>query len=130
MRRIIIALTLALSLGGCAGVPDPFKLLTLATASVQNPVTPTMLYQAEQGMVAVVEGLLIYKDSCARKVIPQSCREVIAQIQVYTRQAKPLLVSLRKFVRENDQVNAVAVYNAVQDLLAKIKAARAASGVT
>lgn len=127
MHRLILVLTLALGLAGCASLQNAY---TIATASVTNPVTPKMLYQAEQGLVAVAEGMLVYKNSCVRKLIDQSCRAVIAQIQTYTRQAKPLLASLRGFVRSNDQINAVAVYNELQDIVAKVNAVRVANGVT
>lgn len=136
MRRIIIAIrnaalaiSLVVGLGGCAALKEFQNVATIATANVQNPVTPKMLYQAEQGLVAVVSVLQVYKNACARQTIPPSCREVIAEIQVYTTQAAPLIVRLRAFVRQNDQINAVRVYNAVQGLLTQINASRATHGV-
>lgn len=135
MRKLLIVLALALpvGLGGCAAL-DPngksiFRGGSSFTASIDNPVTPKRLYQVEQGLIAVTEGLLVYKRSCIRQVIDQSCRGVIAQIQVYTRQVRQLLPRLRAFVRANDQVNAIKVYNEVQGIVADINSKRAAAGV-
>lgn len=132
MRRILIVI-LALSLGGCAAL-DPNGRSILAggssfVASIDNPVTKQKLYQIEQGLVAATQILLVYKRACAQQAIPPSCVAVIAQIQVYTRQAEPLLVDLRRFVKTNNQLSAITIYNELTGLLARINAARSANGV-
>ena len=130
MRKILAVAMLALALTGCAGMNTSiFQGGSSLTASVTNPVTPRMLYDVENGMTVAVSGLLAYKNACIAKVVPVSCRGVIASLQVYTRKAKPILVSLRSFVRNNDQVNAITAYNSVKDLLSGFQQTAQAAGV-
>jgi len=128
MKRLFIICTLALSLGvsGCANLP---KIIDLATTGISNPVTPDMVYRVENGMIVAVSGLLAYKRACIAKKIDQSCRGIIVKLQVYTRQAAPVIRDLRAFVRDNDQVNAVKAYNLVSGLLDQFKATAIENGV-
>jgi len=130
---IVLALALPVGLSGCAAL-DPTGRSILSggssfVATVDNPVTKQRLYQIEQGLIAVTSTLLVYKRACARQTISPSCVAIIAKIQVYTRQAEPLLVDLRRFVRTNDQISAITVYNELSGLLARINAERTANGV-
>jgi hypothetical protein len=130
MRKIIAVVVLTLALTGCAGInTSVFQGGSSLTASVTNPVTPRMLYDIENGLTVAVSGLLAYKNACISKVVPASCRDIIANLQVYTRKAKPILVRLRVFVRNNDQVNAIGAYNEVRGLLSAFQETAAAAGV-
>lgn len=135
MKRTIFAVTLALSLTGCASIPGLPSLqsiqtaVQLGTASVTNPVTPERLNQAESALVLVFTGLNAWKASCKNGVIPPACRDQIASVQVYTRKLKPILVELRGFVRNNDQVNAFVAFNTFSSLIATVKTQAAQNGV-
>lgn len=129
MRKIFIAAILAVSLGGCAELQKITGALTLATTGINNPVTPTHLYEAENGMIVALAALNAYRRSCIQALIPPSCRDTIARIQVYTRKMKPMLVRLRVFVKTNDQVNAIGTYNLVMQLISDFKAEAIRSGV-
>lgn len=132
MRKIIFVLVLALPLGACNPATFFSNLSTLfqaSTASIANPVTPTMLYDVENGMTIAFAGLGAYKRSCIAGSIPVSCRASIGKIQAYTRQIKPYLAQLRTFVRTNDQVNAVVVYNTLMGLISGFKAEAAAANI-
>lgn len=111
-----LAVILCLFLAGCIEVAG-----LSPQASISNPVTRDMLYDVENGAIVAVAGLKAYKRSCVELVIPQSCRGTIQNIQRYTRQIPPYLAQLRSFVRNNDQINAVAIYNILQGLLAQAK---------
>lgn len=127
MKRLALVFALALSLGGCANLP---KIIDLATGNgLTNPVTPEMVYKVENTMILAVSGLLAYKNACIAKTIDQSCRGTIMKLQVYTRQAAPVIKDLRVFVRTNDQVNAVKAYNLVSGLLDSFKSTAVAAGV-
>lgn len=131
MRRIIIALSLTFALGGCATLPSIGAIQTavqLGTATVANPVTPTRLNQMESAVTLVFVGLNAWKSSCKQGLINAACKTQIAAVQVYTRQVPPYLKQLRGFVRVNDQVNAVAVFNVLTDLIGTVKSQAAASG--
>lgn len=128
MRKILIAFTLALSLAGCGHLGSIQTVLQLGTASVANPVTPTRLNQMENGLKVVFAGLNAWKKSCRDLLIPQNCRQQIAEVQVYTRQIPPYLSRLRAFVRNNDQVNASVVFNEITGLIGTVKSQAAAAG--
>lgn len=134
MSKIVLAVSLAFALGGCAGIPGLPSLQSiqtavhLGTASVANPVTPERLEQAENTMVLVFTGLNAWKFSCRNGVIPAGCKDQIASVQVYTRKLKPLLVELRVFVRNNDQVNAFIAFNTFSSLIAIVRTQAAQNG--
>lgn len=137
MRSIInrLAITIvALSLGACANIPLPSiqsieTAVQLGTVSVNNPVTPERLQQAEAAMVLVFTGLNAWKTSCKSGVIPATCKDQIASVQIYTRKLPPLLKELRVFVRNNDQVNAFVAFNTFSTLIATVKTQAAQNGV-
>lgn len=129
MRSIIVLLTLALALSGCANLQRALDVANIATATINNPVTPAMLYDLENGAIIAVAALNAYRTTCANGTIPPSCKTVIRSIQVYTRQIPPLLVALRGFVRNSDQVNAVIVYNTISNLIAGMRATAAQNNV-
>lgn len=129
MRKIILAAALALSLSGCASLQNIETAVQLGTTSITNPVTATRLNQMESAVTIVFAGLKAWKTSCQQGLIPASCRGQIYTVQAYTRQVPIYLRQLRTFVRTNDQVNAIVVYNNLTSLIGAIKSAAAANGV-
>ena len=128
MKKLVLAGALALALGGCAQLQAVGTALTIGTTTITNPVTPTRLNQMESAVTLVFAGLLTWKDACIRGAIPASCKQQIAAVQLYTRQIPPYLAQLRSFVKTNDQVNAVAVFNNLANLVDTIKSQAAAGG--
>lgn len=142
MKKLFAALLLTASLSACAGIPD-FQRSILqgglsVTQPIQNPVTPAMLYDIENGARAAGAGLIAYRRLCIQKKVDRSCRGVIEGIQPYTRAlcsasasgrcTAGLIADLRRFVRQNDQVNAVEAFNAARRLLGQINDMRLAAG--
>jgi len=123
MKRLLAAVLIAASLAGCAQ-------LRILTGSVDNPVDRTTLAQVEQTLDLATKSLLVYRRSCLRGAADVHCRANIRAIQVYTRQVPPLVAQLRGFVKENDQVNALVVYNQLTQLMSNAKRIAVASGVT
>jgi hypothetical protein len=130
MRKIILALTLSLSLAGCAQLQAITGGLSLATASVTNPVTQTKEAEIELAVDSAIQLLKAYKKACVQGTADVHCRANIGQIQAYTRQMTPLVAQLRAFVDNNDQVNAVVVYNQLAALYATMKSAASSLGVS
>lgn len=126
MRKVVIALTFALALSGCANLGP---LANFVTNGVGNPVTPEMVYRTEQTMIIAVSGLNAYKQACIAKSIAQTCRATIAKLQTYTRPAAQAIKDLRAAVRANDQVTAIASYNLVIKLMDDFKSTAVAAGV-
>lgn len=130
MRKIILAATLALSLGGCATFNALTTGISLATKSIANPVTKSEEAQVELALDTAVQALKVYKKACIAGSADKNCKANIAQIQAYTRQVPPLVAQLRSFVDNNDQVNASVVYNQLTALYANVKTAAASLGVS
>lgn len=126
MKKLLAITLLSASLAGCGVFSDSAKSVLLGgtsiTAGVSNPITPATLYKAEQVATIAVSGLLTYKRLCASGTIPTSCYDTIARIQEYTRKLKPMFVQLRTYVRTNDQINALALYQQVQAIVTQLQA--------
>lgn len=127
MKRLAILFALALTLGGCADIKTAFDVAT-------TPVTITeeTVYKSENALKAVTVGFVGYRRLCIKKVIDpvtRNCRAVIERVQPYTKSAALAIVDMRKSVRENNQVNALAAYNALQSLLTNIQNERQKAGV-
>ncbi len=129
MRKIILAATLALSLGGCVTTQELTTGILLTTKSIANPVTRADEAQIEVALNAAINLLETYKEACARGAADVNCRANVAQIQIYTRQVKPLVAQLRIFVDNNNQINAAAVYNALKSLYVTVKATSSQLGI-
>lgn len=132
MKKIILAATLALSLGACAHLPSIQTLQTIAqlgTASVANPITKDRLYQMESAITIVFAGLNTWKDQCRRGTLPATCKDQIAHVQIYTRQIPPVLKQLRAFVKEDDQVNASVVFNRLTGIISDVKTQAATNNI-
>lgn len=128
MKRFVLVLALALGLAGCAGVQQAFQAGQLLTASYTNPVTKEQLYQVENAAIVVFAGLNAYRQSCLAGAVEVRCRENIRKVQAYTRQIPPLLSRLRTFVKQNDQINAVVIYNQIVGLIGDVKKVAAEIG--
>lgn len=129
MKWIIIALTL-LALPGCAQLRSITGGLVLATKSIANPVTKSEEAQVELAIQTAVDALKAYKAACIAGTADKNCRANIAQIQVYTRQVPGLVVQLRNFVDNNDQINATVIYNQLQALYVNVKGVATTLGVS
>lgn len=115
-----LAFAFALTVIGCA--PGLIN-------GVNNPITKEVLYTVENSAIVVFAGLNAYKKSCVQKVIPESCREVLKEVHKYTVAIPSVLLDLRKFVKENDQVNAIKAYNTVVTMVAHAKQVAVSRGV-
>lgn len=133
MKKIVIALAMALALAGCATVQQAVdsvgNAISVVTTSVANPVTRERLYEFENGMIVAFAGLNAYKAACVKGAIPSGCRATIRGLQAYTRQLPAQLTIVRGFVKNNDQVNAALAYATLQQMYAEFKASATANGV-
>lgn len=129
MRRLLLVPLLALSLGACAQLKGIETAVELGAASIANPVTKTRLNQMENASILVFSGLKTWKALCQNGTIAPACRDQIAVAQTYTRQIPPYLAQLRTFVKSNDQINAISVWNNVLDIIDTVKAQAAVGGV-
>lgn len=133
MRKLLVICMITLSLGGCAQLQqltDKFQnIADFATATVDNPITPAKLKKIEASTLLVFKAMNLWKESCAQRLINEDCNKQVAAVQIYTRQIPHYLTQVRQFVRDNDQVNAVVVYNSLANLIKLVKASAAANGI-
>lgn len=129
MRKIVAVVMLAVALGGCAQLQTVGTGISLITKSVTNPVTENELYQIEASVSIVVKALVTYRRACIAGNADVNCRANIAAIQPYTKEVPIYLAQLRRFVRDNDQVNAATAYNTLTTLLTNAKSTAVRLGV-
>lgn len=130
MRKYVAIVMVALSLGGCAQLSAVSGGLSLITKSVENPVTENELYQIEASIKLLANGLVLYRRQCLAGNADKHCRSNILAIQPYTKDVEEVyLPQLRRFVRENDQLNAVNMYNTLMTLYTNAKTTALRLGV-
>lgn len=129
MKKLLLVLSLALTLGGCPSMTETLNAVKLATVGVADPVTQKDLYNFENGMIVAFSGLNAYKRICVQGAIDPSCKDTIRAMQVYTRQLPPLLIQARAFVKSGDQVSAKLVYGTLLDLYDRFKTIATANNV-
>lgn len=96
----VLALALTISLAGCAGL------------SIQNPISTTTLAQAESTYGIALSAAVAYRNSCAQKLIPSTCRATVQKIQVYGASAQSAMLKARNFVRANPTLDPSAMISA------------------
>ena len=126
MKRIIIALTLSLSLAGCAGLAE--KVLNLPAGvlatSISNPVAPVNIYQAKTVYDATLELANGYRDYCyskpfaalmadpVSKPVCKSRRAIVRAMQAADDKAAAAMETANNFVRNNPTLDATSVIRA------------------
>lgn len=118
LPRFLVAMVLAVSLSACA-----------ALNTMRNPVSRTALVEIESAYGLVLSGAVAYRNSCARKTIPPSCRPIVVRLQGADRVAQASITALRNFVRNNPELNAPALVQAAWQAIEDFKAIAAASGL-
>lgn len=136
MRRIahrVVTLSLlailVLPQGGCQFFSKLQTFTEIGTASIANPVTKERMQKIEAGATLVFVGMNTWRDACEAGQINAGCIEQIRAVLVYTRALEQQVPRLRAFVRKNDQVNAIVVFNEMADLISVVKGKAAENGV-
>lgn len=132
MAVVLALLAVGPVLGACQHggfVERVQQVAQIVTKSYDNPVTTNDLYAGETLLNAAIKELNRYKSLCARGAVDSNCRSNVAAIQIYTRQIPPLLMQVRAFVRENDQVNARVAWNEFVRLKDNLLSAAEAVGI-
>ena len=116
--RKLLPFLLALGLMGCTTV-----------ASINNPISTPTLAAVESSYGAALSVAVGYRDACAQRLIPSSCRPIVAQLQTYGRQAQGAVVAARNFVRNNPTIDPVSAVLAAQAAVSDFKEAQTRLGV-
>jgi len=115
MKKIILAVVLSLSLTACASIKNPFDKPTLAAV--------------ESGYGAALSLAVGYRDACAKRQIPPSCRPIVAELQFYGRKAQAAVVSARNFARNNPTLDITSALLAAKAAVDDFKAVETKHGV-
>lgn len=126
MRKTILALMLALSLGGCAGLAE--KVLNLPAGvlatTVSNPVAPVNIYQAKTVYAATLELANGYRDYCyskpfaalmadpVSKPVCKSRRAIVRAMGAADDKAFAAIQTADNFVRNNPMLDATSAIRA------------------
>lgn len=129
MKKLVLVIAVAFGLSGCAQLSNITQGIGLVTKTITNPVTRQDEAKIELAFDAAVKVLVAYRRACLAAVADKNCKDNINQIRVYTLQAPPLIVQLRNFVDNNDQINARVVYNQLTLLYSNLKTAATNLGV-
>lgn len=129
MRKFLVMAAVALSLGGCAEFKALSGTIALGTTSVSNPITPAREAQIEAAIDIAVKAMVSYRRACLAGHADVNCRQNIRMAQPYTIQVKALVLQLRRFADENDQVNAAAVFRQIMPIYESMKSIAATAGV-
>lgn len=130
-KTALMLVALLVPLGGCASLAENALNLPsgVLTTSVQNPVSRDTLLRVESGLRVAVAGLQTYKNYCERQPVGDRCDAIVARLQGYSRQSRPLVRQLRVFVRKNDQVNAQIVFTTLRGIFTEFRAVAAQEGI-
>ena len=101
MRKALIIAALTIGLGGCVNgqLVNPF-------ASFTNPVSKDTLAKVESAYGAALSVAVGYRNACANKALPPSCRTIVVQIQNADKYAHAQILVARAFVKNNPTVDA------------------------
>jgi hypothetical protein len=123
MKKIALALVLAFGLAGCAGTPLE-QAVNVLTASVQNPVDNTNIYQVQNTYAAALRLTVEYRRYCwakpyrdllvdpITKSICEHRRQVVRTAQKYRKDARLAIDEAEQFITNNPTLNASAVVQA------------------
>jgi len=126
MKRLLLALTLSLSLAGCAGLAE--KVLNLPAGvlatSISNPVAPVNIYQAKTVYAATLELANGYRDYCyskpfaalmadpVSKPVCKSRRAIVRAMGVADDKAAAAIQTADNFVINNPTLDATSAIRA------------------
>lgn len=123
MKRILIVPILAISLAGCGTVNS------IVSGTLPNPVSKNTLATVQASYGTALAAANAYKQSCIRKLIDRSCRQVVVVLQNADNYAYGQIVVARKFVKNNPNVDASAVIDTAKSAVDAFITAQSVNGV-
>ena len=115
MKKILAVVALSLFITACASIPNPVSKPTLASV--------------ESSYGAALSIAVGYRDACAKRQIPPSCRPIVFQLQAYGRKAQAAIVSARNFVKNNPTLDVTSALLAAKTAVDDFKAVQTRNGV-
>ena len=139
MRKIVIAITLALALAGCQS-GDISKFTSAVTTTINNPIGEVDIVRVKNTYAAALELVVEYRSYCWKspyavlmtdpvaRPICQNRRAAVRAMQNGKAKAKAAIVTAQNFVANNPTLNAAsavgAAWQAVTDFQNSIPATK------
>jgi hypothetical protein len=98
-------------------------------ASIPNPLSQTTLADVEIGYGAALALAVNYRDACAAREIPPSCRPVVRKLQTYGALTQTGILQARAFVKNNPTDDAAVIVNQAAQALATFVALERSNGI-
>lgn len=114
MRKLILFTVLALGLSACA--------------TFQNPLSPSRMDALNASWGTALSLANGYYQSCERRIIPQSCRTVVARMQVAVRPIHAKVLRARAFAK-NPTISTIDLINVASDAVNDFKLLQSEMGV-
>lgn len=118
MKRLIIVLVAALTLGGCANIQNGFNEIKTA---VHDTFTPDNFDSVTILMGTAESAGYSYKDLCERKIINKKCWIAIENLQPYENKAYLAYNALKKFVKSNPTADASTFIKEAKDAITSFR---------
>lgn len=121
MRIRNLVFTLALGVTGCAGLPPPFN----SFANPLNVSTVSTVNASWGGALALAAN---YRDACANRLIPPSCRPIVVKMQQYAIAPQAAVKAVNK-ATVGGSTNVVALAQAASDAVNDYKTLQMQYGI-
>lgn len=118
MKRFILLLALALPLGACAMLPQ-----------YNNPLKPNTFAAVQNSYGAALAVFVNYREACAQRLIPQTCRTAVQTLQPYIRKAEGARQAALNFIARYPKLDATKVIFAMQDAVNDFKVVQMEAGI-
>lgn len=130
MKKILSIFILASALAGCAGSQKSIlEGGSSIIAPIQNPVGQSELDKIRAAYGSALAIAVGYRDACAQRLIPPSCRTAVRKMQPYGEKAQRAFVAARNFVANNPTISAVSVLQAAWDAVKDLQIVQSELGV-
>lgn len=96
-------------------------LLLVGCATIANPITTDRVTAIKQGYGIALSAAVAYRDACAARLIPPSCRTVVPQIVRANRKVEIALARLESLRRLGPTVDLTEAVNALSDAVNDLK---------
>lgn len=115
MKKLIGIVLLCFTIGACQSFP--------------NPVTTDRLANIESAYGIALSAAVAYRNACANKSIPRTCRSIVVELQAADRAAQSALVTARSFIKEHPFLDAFDVISAAQQAVSTFQTISTVYGV-
>lgn len=105
-----------------------FALLLVGCASLPNPVTQSRMDAVNASWGGALALMVAYKDACAQRLMPSSCRTVVQKMQVAAVPVQTAVMRARAFAL-NPQISSTDLVEVASSIVSDFKVLQLTYGV-